>query len=209
MNFDGSITKKIYLEKNDGLSSFLNLACQQNHNVFEVFYNFISEIKPKQILEIGTALGGFTSFLNKIIKELNLDTKILSYDIREMTWYKDIVNENLEIKIKDVFSSNYSTVEQEVIDFIQQEGTTIVLCDGGNKVGEFNILSNYLKSGDFILAHDYAENREIFENEINKKVWNWFEISYDNIKEACINNNLIEYKKDIFKNVVWTCRQKK
>ena len=40
MNFNQDITKKINLEKNDGLSSFLNMACQQNHNVFEVFYNF-------------------------------------------------------------------------------------------------------------------------------------------------------------------------
>ena len=43
------------------------MACQQNHNVFEVFYNFLNETKPKQILEIGTALGGFTSFLQKVI----------------------------------------------------------------------------------------------------------------------------------------------
>jgi hypothetical protein len=58
------------------------------------------------------------------------------------------------------------------------------------------------------MAHDYSENREIFEEKINGKIWNWFEISNDDINKSCIDNNLIIYKKEIFENVVWTCRQK-
>ena len=79
MNFNEEITKKINLEENDGLSSYMNMAAQQNHNVYEVFYNFLNEVKPKRILEIGTALGGFTQFLNKVSKESNLNINILSY----------------------------------------------------------------------------------------------------------------------------------
>ena len=54
MNFNENITKKVNLEMNDGLSSFMGMASQQNHNVYEVFYNFLNKVKPKRILEIGT-----------------------------------------------------------------------------------------------------------------------------------------------------------
>jgi cephalosporin hydroxylase len=208
MNFNENITKKIDLGANDGLSSFLNMACQQNHNVFEVFYNFLNETKPKQILEIGTALGGFTSFLQKSINELNLDTKILSYDIYEMGWYKDMINEGIDVRVENVFGDDYSTVKQEVIDYIKQDGVTIVLCDGGNKVGEFNILSDYIKEGDFIMAHDYIDNRDNFDKNYYGKIWNWHEIADNNIDEACLRNNLKPYNKETFDSVVWVCKIK-
>lgn len=209
MNLEQLITKRIDLIKNDGLSSFNGMAAQQTHEVFEVFSNFLKEIKPKRILEIGTALGGFTQFLDLISKENNLDIDIRTYDIHEMNWYKDLRLLGIDVRIENVFADDYKSVKQEVVDFIRKEGTTLVLCDGGNKVGEFIILSNYIKKGDFILAHDYAENRKIFEEKINRKIWNWFEISNEDIYGAVSKNNLEYYNKDIFEGVVWTCRQKK
>lgn len=205
---ENKITKKINLEENDGLSSFLGLPAQQNHEVFLVFYNFLKKIKPSRILEIGTAMGGFTQFLKWVSDEINHPIYILSYDVIEYNWYKDIIAKGIDIKVENVFSHNYDSVHSKVIDFIQTEGVTLVLCDGGYKIGEFNILSKYLKPGDFIMAHDYAENKEIFEEKINGKIWNWFEISNENINQSCIDYNLIEYEKEIFENVVWTCRKK-
>ena len=208
MEFKDLITKQINLELNDGLSSYNNLACQQNHNVYEVFYDFLKEIKPAQILEIGTALGGFTQFLKLVIDELGLETKILSYDIYEMNWYKDIRNLNIDVRVEDVFSNSYASVKDEVIDYIKQDGVTLVLCDGGNKVGEFNILSNHLKDGDFIMAHDYIDNYQNFVDNYYGKIWNWYEIGDNNIQEACDRNNLKQYNKEIFDSVVWVCKTK-
>lgn len=208
MNIPENITKKVNLTDNDGLSSYLNMACQQNHNVFEVFYNFLNNVKPKQILEIGTALGGFTSFLKTVIDELKLETKILSYDIYEMAWYKDMINNGIDVRVENVFNENYTTVKQEVIDYISQDGITIVLCDGGNKVGEFNVLSNHIKDGDFIMAHDYVDNRDNFDKNYYGKIWNWHEIADNNIDDACLRNNLKSYNKEIFDSVVWVCKIK-
>ena len=112
------------------------------------------------------------------------------------------------MRIENIFNGDYSEVKQEVIDFIQQEGTTIILCDGGSKIHEFKLLSNYVKSGDFIMAHDYAENREVFENQIYLKVWNWHEISDSDIRQSCEENNLEIFDKETFENVAWTCRKK-
>jgi hypothetical protein len=208
MNFNEDITKRINLEENDGLSSYMNMAAQQNHNVYEVFYNFLNGVKPKRILEIGTALGGFTQFLNKVSKELNLDINILSYDIHRMNWYDTMVDEGIDVRVENVFNDDYSSVKQEIIDFIQEDGLTLVLCDGGNKVGEFNLLSNYIKEGDFIMAHDYADNRENFDINFNRKIWNWHEIQDSNINESCLRNNLKSYNKEIFDSVVWVCKIK-
>jgi hypothetical protein len=208
MIFENKITRKINLEENDGLSSFMGMAAQQTHEVYEVFYNFLNEVKPVRILEIGTALGGFTQFLKWVSEEINHPIDILSYDIYGRSWYDDMINSGIDVRIEDIFTDNYQGVKQEVIDFIRQDGVTVVLCDGGNKIGEFNVLSNFIKSGDFIMAHDYGENKEVFETKINRKLWNWFEISNDNIEESCVSNNLDYYNKETFENVVWTCRQK-
>jgi hypothetical protein len=202
------ITKLTNLDVNDSLSSFDGHSAQQFHDTYEVFYNFISEVKPKRILEIGTALGGFTTFLKICCEELNLDTNIRSYDVHSHPWYNDIINRGVDIRIENIFSEGFKEMDNEVIDYINGDGVTIVLCDGGWKVGEFNLISKYIKLGDFILAHDYAENREVFETKINGKIWNWFEISDLDIHTSTVENKLNIYKKDVFENVAWTCRQK-
>jgi hypothetical protein len=209
MDFDNKITRRINLQENDGLSSFMGMHAQQTHNVYEVFYNFINDVKPTRILEIGTALGGFTNFLKWTSLDLDIKIDILSYDIVYHGWYDDMISNGIDIRVENIFSENYQNLKQEVIDYIQEDGITIILCDGGYKIGEFNILSKYLKVGDFILAHDYCENSEIFKEKIYEKIWNWHEISNNDIEDACINNNLIYYNKNIFENVVWTCRTKK
>lgn len=202
------ITKKINIEQNDGLSSFMNMSAQQHHNVYEVFYNFLKKIKPKRILEIGTALGGFTKFLKKVSDELNLNIQILSFDINKVSWYKDMIDEGIDVRVENVFDDNYQSVKKEIIDFIQMDGTTLVLCDGGNKVGEFNVLSNHIKVGDFIMAHDYTDTRETFDKIIRGKIWNWHEIAENDILETCKRNNLEFYNKEIFDRVVWVCKIK-
>jgi len=208
MNFNESITKKVNIDKNDGLSSFINMNSQQHHNVYEVFYNFLKKNKPKRILEIGTALGGFTKFLKFVSDELNLNIDIRSYDIHSISWYKDMIEKGIDVRIENVFLENYQKVKQEVIDYIQKDGISLVLCDGGNKVGEFNILSNYIKVGDYIMAHDYTDTRESFDEKIRGKIWNWHEISDNDISDACNRNNLSFYDKEIFDQVVWVCKIK-
>jgi hypothetical protein len=206
VDITSSITKKICLKTNDGLSSFKNHACQQHHGIFQVFYDFFKGVKPSNVLEIGTALGGFTMFMKIISDELGLNTSILSYDIHRNAWYGDMINEGVDVRVENVFSEGFADVNQEVKDFINKDGTTIVLCDGGYKQGEFNLLSKFIKQGDFILAHDYGESKEIFDNKIFNNIWNWCEITESEIANACKDNNLIDFDKETFNNVAWTCK---
>ena len=209
MNIQERITRFTNLIDSDSLSAFMGHTAQQSHNAYQVFYDFLKEIKPNRILEIGTALGGFTEFLKIISDELNLNTKILSYDICERPWYNQIIEKGIDVRVENIFSNDWSSVKQEVVDFIQEDGITIVLCDGGWKLGEFKVLSKAIKSGDYILAHDYSFSKEVYESEIKDKIWNWCEIIEKDIEESVIENNLQSYKPNQFANAVWVCKIKK
>lgn len=209
MEYINKVTKISDLEENDSISVYDYLwAAQQNHNCFEVFHNFINGVKPKRILEIGAALGGLTSFLKYTVDNSNINCDILSFDIYEHHWYNEIRDMGVDLRVENIFSSDYTSVSPYVIDYIKSNGTTAVFCDGGNKIAEFNLLSNYLKPGDFIFAHDYAIDKEYFDKEIYKKIWNWFEISEADITDACKKNNLIDYNRDVFQSIVWVSKIK-
>jgi hypothetical protein len=208
MEYEDKVYKKSNLEHNDSISTYDGWGAQQNPNAFEVFYNFLNEIKPLRILEIGTSLGGFTSFLNYATKRLNIPCNILSYDIHFKDWYNDMINEGIDVRVENVFNHHYTEVKQEVIDFIQQDGITLILCDGGSKIHEFKLLSNYMKNNDFIMAHDYSQNKETFKENVYMKIWNWHEIEDKDIQESCEKNNLISYNQEIFNTIAWVCKVK-
>jgi hypothetical protein len=205
MNIQEEITRFTDLEANDSLSAFRGHTAQQNHGAFKVFYDFIKDVKPKRILEIGTSLGGFTTFLKIVCDDLNLDTNIRSYDINRHSWYDDIIKLGVDIRVENIFTEGFKDFSEEVKEYIKQDGTTIVLCDGGWKIGEFNVISKYIKNNDFILTHDYAENKEVFETKILNKIWNWHEIQKSDIQNSIDSNNLIEFLPEIFSNVAWGC----
>jgi hypothetical protein len=119
-----------------------------------------------------------------------------------------MVKNNIDVRVEDVFTENYTDVSDFVKNYIKQDGVTLVLCDGGNKIGEFNLLSNFIKKNDFIMAHDYAYDKDYFEENINGKIWNWLEIQESDIIQSCKKNNLIPYMEDEFRSVVWVCKIK-
>lgn len=203
-----NITKKSDLAVSDSISAYLSHSAQQNHYAYEAFYNLIKDIKPKRIIEIGTAMGGFTLFLKFCCDDLELNTEIISYDVSGRESYEFIRSNGVDIRVKDMFFQNYEGVNDELINLIIEEGVCLVLCDGGHKISEFNLLSKYIKSGDIIMAHDYADNIEHFKNNIEYKYWNWLEITDNDISNACLLNNLVSYRKDEFDKAVWVCKIK-
>lgn len=204
--FNQELVNGCNLQENQGLSTYNGMAAQQNNFAYETFYSFIENYKPVRILEIGTGLGGFTRFLRLLAEDLTLSIDIRTYDIHDRPDLESFRSKNIDCRIQNVFDDNYTECTQDVIDYIQSEGKTLVLCDGGNKVGEFNLLSNYIKQGDIIMAHDYAPNREYFNENVNLKLWNWLEISDSDIEDACNRNNLKPYMAEEFKKAVWVCK---
>jgi len=196
-----------------GSHIYKNLKISQHDSISESFEELIISLKPSQILEIGAFGGGLTLLIRDLLDNNGLkNTRLITYDINTPSHLMDYVREGskIDVRVKNIFNSDYNGLidEQEIIDIIQSNGTTLVLCDGGNKINEFKILSNYLKVGDVIMAHDYSPNEEYFQKHINNQIWNWFEIQDSDIIDSCIKNSLISYMEEKFRNVVWVCKIK-
>jgi cephalosporin hydroxylase len=204
-----NITKKSNLEVSDSISAYLGHSAQQNHYAYESFFNLLKEVKPSRIVEIGTGMGGFTLFLKMCCDDLELNTKIVSYETNGRDSYEFIRNNGIDVRVKNVFFEGYASAEQELIDLIVEDGVCLVLCDGGHKISEFNLLSKYIKNGDIIMAHDYASNQQYFKENIEYKYWNWLEISDNDIEDAVVSNNLHPYMQNEFNQAVWVCKIKR
>jgi hypothetical protein len=116
----------------------------------------------------------------------------------------------VKVNIQNLFDASYSELEErELIEtYVQSPGISLVLCDGGNKRMQFNILSALLKEGDFIMAHDYAPDLRCFNERIKGKRWNWFEIEDSHIEEACRANDLASFEEIDFTDIVWVRKYK-
>jgi len=194
---------------------YSNLSVEQNPNIVYPFSNLISTIRPNRVIEIGTFAGGLTLIIRDILDNNGLyESEITTYDVNEATYLKEQMgSKKIIAKTKNLFSHSYSTFndedsKNEIVNLIQQDGLTLVLCDGGVKKNEFNLISPYLKIGDVIMAHDYAANLEEFENNIKGKVWNWMEIQDSDIDDCCSTFNLIPLNQEEFTKVAWVCKIK-
>ena len=194
-----------------GHFTYSNLSISQHPDIQEKFDKLIENIKPKRILEIGTADGGLTIMLRHLLNKHNLTSStIKTYDIIEQYNLKKKNEYGIEIITKSPFNHQYSDLDygQELKEFIQSQGTSLVLCDGGSKKNEFRLLSAFLKKDDIIMAHDYAPNETYFNEYIKEKIWNWLEIQDSDINESCEKYNLKPFMEDDFRSVVWVCKIK-
>lgn len=203
-----NINRRSNLQESDSLSCYMGHCAQQNPNAFKVFYDFLDKKRPSRILEIGTAMGGFTIFLKIVCDELGLDIPIRSYDIHGRQSYETMIGMGIDVRVQDIFTEGYQDVIQDALDFIQDDGPTLVLCDGGHKISEFNLLSKFIKSGDYIMAHDYASDEEYFNNHVNGVLWNWHEIKDSDIQTSVDEYKLKPFMHNEFQEAVWVCKIK-
>lgn len=196
-----------------GFTVYKGIMLQQHEDYHIPFTKLLETTKPTRILEIGTGAGGLTLFLRNKLNELGLkDTYLKSYDVNNTTFDANLHDlTNLELSKENLFGGGNEFIleRKDLIEpYIQSEGLTIVMCDGGNKIKEFNQISPLLKKGDIIMAHDYCDNSELFESEYKDKIWNWCEIQDKDIKDVCVQENLGDFMKEDFNKVVWVCKIK-
>lgn len=192
---------------------YKGLTIMQHPEIEKAFEELLTKLKPTKVLEIGTSSGGLTLMIRDILNRINLsNTRIITYDVYDPQYLRHHVTEgaDIEIKVENAFNHQYSELENgnEIIEFITSEGTTLVLCDGGSKKNEFRILSNLIKEGDVIMAHDFSPNEKYFIDNMLEKKWNWLEIQDSDIDQSVIVNNLKPYMSKLFLDVAWVCKIK-
>lgn len=186
------------------------LFMSQHPDTPKVFKKFLDAVRPSRILEIGSFHGGLTLLLRDVMDELGLqDNPIRTYDIHEQEFLKPLViDRNVDVLTKNLFNSDYSDwkdneCKKEVEDYLQKEGISLILCDGGCKKCEFNLIAPLLKKEDIIMAHDYAPDAQYFQEHMLDKIWDWHEIRDNDIIETITKLNLKPFNKDLMLNIAW------
>ena len=188
-----------------------NLGMQQSVKFLQVFADLLRQIQPARVLEIGTASGAASRYIRDQLDEIELSESMMkSFDVQEQEWYDSLRSDNLEIIIENMFDYSYLNLERpELVDsFIQSSGTTLVLCDGGHKIGEFNNLAYLLKPGDYIMAHDYAPSKEYSKTHMEGVIWDHCEIWDAEISNTIQELNLVPYQFDTIIQAAWCCFQR-
>ena len=89
------------------------LTMQQKPEVSGAFEKLLKEIKPKQIVEIGTAGGGTTLSIRETLDEIGLEkTDIKSFEVKEHKWFPEMRKRNIEIIVENIFSHSYKEIEK-------------------------------------------------------------------------------------------------
>jgi len=180
-----------------------NIQAAQVPNTLNIFSKIIKEFDT--IIEIGTNRGGFSIWLNDNKKE---NCAFLSYDINPKCIEIPITHRAYKcINIQDCFSS--SSIEQ-LSQIIKNGGRILFLCDGGNKVNEFNLYCKFLKLNDVIMLHDYADSPNELQNWNNIKqqynivgAFHNYESCYEQIQNAVKSNGLEKFMYDEFLDIFW------
>ena len=186
--------------------------------VYSAFLKLFQTVNFSRVVEIGTAQGGFTLILRDALDEAGQkDCLLRTYDTAG--YPHGVISSieagaNIERFQENIFNTKIypwtlSSDSSDVVNYIKSPGKTLVLCDGGCKRMEFPVLSEVIKPGDHIMAHDYAKSTEVFKEHIENKIWNWCEIKYSDVEPAFNSYGLEYYMEETFADVVWLSAVKK
>jgi cephalosporin hydroxylase len=193
--------------------AYKGLECQQQEHFLTVFEKFFKEVNPATIVEIGTGSGGTSLALVDLLHNLGQSPTFISYETHPRNSLDLLRDAGIVLKSTNIFTDDYQQLRpehlEEIKTDIQRPGTTVLLCDGGNKINEVNLLADFLKPGDFIMAHDYGVNRDYFDTNIRgNNLWHWCEITFADVQSALDKNLCASYMQDEFQSVVWLCQRK-
>ena len=163
----------------------------------KVVFSF-SKIIPKfdNIIEIGTSLGAFTLLLDKFRKEgSNLTTWEISRKAPRIKEY------GIDIRYGDVFTFvNQDSIKQ----LLQQEGRSILLCDGGYKNDEVKVFSEFLKPKDVIMCHDFMSTKTEWQKVTKSLNWKFNPESHlEFIQHTMSTQNLKPWYHKEFRQILW------
>jgi cephalosporin hydroxylase len=175
-------------------------------DIAEYFEPFLVRQNFDIVLEIGTYKGGLTILLDVIKKVNKLKFELISIDA-SMWNDKEFKKLLKDFSTRNIRFTQIDSFSDAGIDFIrtilQSDNKVCLLCDGGDKIREFNLYSKYLKPGDFIMAHDYYHDIDPYPTQ-----WKWQEIRFTDIADSVSKNNLSFWTNPPFPTAAWGCYMK-
>jgi hypothetical protein len=140
------ITAQILRDKRAGTSALPGAA--QAPEDIEAWEDFLARVRPRGLLELGSASGVFSRWLNKRVK-----------------WFKTIDIRPPEKRTPGFLLLDVWERPEEVRALIAEAPRPFVLyCDDGDKPREVATFAEDLRVSDFLAVHDFGT--EIFERDI-------------------------------------------
>ena len=142
------------------------------------------------IVEIGTGFGALTSFLG--LWGIRKDISVLTVDHQDLHNKSIFKSLNITYLQMDEFSDELIKKVTYFIDGLN--GPVLFICDGGNKIKEFNFWVSKLPPNSIIAVHDWTveidlsninPDNKIYYNPYNQDNWNKMNVQFATFK---INN---------------------
>ncbi|MFW9829947.1 MAG: class I SAM-dependent methyltransferase [Candidatus Thorarchaeota archaeon] len=174
------------------LPPMLYLASLQIRSELYQFGKIVASMKPKIIIEIGTANGGTLFLLSKLsdinstIISIDLPEKpyIGGIDYKSKTFFKSFARNNQKVVIIRDDSHKLSTLEK-IKKVLKNQEIDILFIDGDHTYKgvkkDFNMYGNLVKKEGIIVFHDIVEVT-IEENVDVNKFWNEVKKNYKYIE---------------------------
>jgi len=143
-------------------TNFLGNEMAQNRDEFMSWKGFLEEYNFKRFIELGTWKGGFALYMINFCEGKGVDFNTFDIEDYEDTPEKQEVNFSKYFYKLDIWKHI-----KYLKELIEQEGRTILFCDGGNKIKEFITFSPFLKKDDIIVIHDWGV--EIRDGDVDAK----------------------------------------
>lgn len=145
--------------------SFVGQYMQHNYYLYHTIDRImINNRNISGIVEIGTGHGALTAFLG--MWGIKRDIPVLSVDHENM--HNDRLFEHLEILYLQMDEFSDELVEK-VTEFVHNlRGPTLFICDGGDKVREFNFWVPLLTPATIVAVHDWT--LEVNQSDIDETI---------------------------------------
>lgn len=197
----------IPLFNTNGVStSPLGFPMSQNRLAVPTWSYAIEVLPPRQIIELGSAGGGFTMAI--AVHACEIGARVISYDTNkpnEAYRYRAHRDNGPQFRVADIWAS-----EIEIASLISLRDTTYLLCDGGDKPRELATFAKYLKPGDVIASHDYDAVHELDPTVPQlERYWPWSEIRKAQGDAVAAANDLEPWMQEHFDLAGWLVYRKR
>lgn len=213
----------------NGFWPFFGCFMQQHPNAPLAINRLLNAEDFELIVEFGTHLGGLSMLFalycfNSRLEEDQTNSDVGAKQIykthhrnpRQFYTFDNIVRDKAIYSAITSLGSNVCIIDilddQKAVsaigNLIKQNGQSLILCDNGNKIKELELYGGCLKSGDFILIHDYMKNEADFEAKKSNGQWFSWETDDSRILPLCEKFGIEQMYQDIFDDVMWFCGRK-
>ncbi|MEZ5285182.1 MAG: WlaTC/HtrL family glycosyltransferase [Vicinamibacterales bacterium] len=162
-----------------GHTTFFGLPMMQNRHAILAIDRLLRTLEDEgrrvaRIVELGTGVGGLTVLFHLYARVTGARFVTVDRSVHDTAARALFEPLDVDARRRDVAEPFAAA---EIAREIQGPGITLLVCDGPDKLGDVTRLAPYLKTGDLVMAHDYAASTDTFEQTMRGRLWNWCEIT--------------------------------